>query len=94
MTILLRVVSSILLIKISMKILSFSIIISVSKTTQNDLIRHFYVKSIIIPEGVNFFGKINNDYKLPEFLLKDGYFLYVGNGRRHKNIFIKCCCLV
>jgi glycosyltransferase involved in cell wall biosynthesis len=62
------------------------LIISVSKTTQNDLIRHFYFKSIIIPEGVNFFGKINNDYKLPEFLLKDGYFLYVGNGRRHKNL--------
>lgn len=63
-----------------------NLIISVSRTTKNDLINNFNVESIVIPEGVNFFGKANKEYYLPENLLKDGYFLYVGNGRRHKNL--------
>jgi glycosyltransferase involved in cell wall biosynthesis len=63
-----------------------NLIISVSRTTQEDLIKNFNVESIVIPEGVNYFGKINREYKLPDILIKNGYFLYVGNGRRHKNL--------
>lgn len=66
-----------------------SAIISVSKTTHNDIMVFFNKKSYVIGEGINYLAddmnkdqKILYDYKLK----KDKFFLYVGNFRKQKNI--------
>jgi len=70
-------------------------IVSVSTTTENDVKRLFKQDSVVITEGVNVL-KINTDTVLesldPDLFLFHGYFLYVGNGRPHKNIdfMIRC----
>jgi glycosyltransferase involved in cell wall biosynthesis len=68
------------------------IIVSVSKTTSNDLHCIYGLDSIVIGEGVfNFKIGDNNSIErlniLSSYCLspKD-YFLYIGNNRRHKNI--------
>ena len=60
-------------------------IISVSKTTQKDLLRIYNKDSIVIPEGINKFSseKTVSAYK---GLDKNSFFLYVGLGSPHKNI--------
>jgi glycosyltransferase involved in cell wall biosynthesis len=72
--------------------------ISVSVTTQNDLIELFKKDSVVIGEGVNELKK--NEFQKNELhesgriarisalkrIEKDKYFLYVGNFRRQKNI--------
>jgi glycosyltransferase involved in cell wall biosynthesis len=68
---------------------SSNLIISVSKTTQNDLLKYFKTDSIVIGEGVNKFDKDlgSNTNVVERFQIrKEKYFLYVGNFRKQKNI--------
>jgi len=68
---------------------SSNLIISVSKTTQNDLLKYFKTDSIVIGEGVNKFDeKSASDITVFERfqIKKEKYFLYVGNFRKQKNI--------
>ena len=60
-------------------------IISVSKTTHDDLKRIYNIDSIILPEGVN---RIKNKDISKEYkgLKNNSFFLYVGLGSAHKNI--------
>ena len=60
-------------------------IISVSKTTHDDLKRIYNIDSIILPEGVNRIKHkdISKEYK---GLKNNSFFLYVGLGSAHKNI--------
>lgn len=60
-------------------------IISVSKTTHNDLLKVYGKESIILREGINkiFHEDISKEYK---GLKKDTFFLYVGLGAPHKNV--------
>ena len=67
-------------------LINSNMIISVSTTTQKDVNDIFNISSIVIPEGVNLLNIESGDYELPEILKINGYFLYVGNGRRHKNL--------
>lgn len=71
-------------------LINADIIVSVSKTTKNDVLTEFGLSSIHIPEDSNI--EDNDDFSiLNKFnLLKKGYFFYCGNNRPHKNIdFIK-----
>ena len=67
-------------------LINSNMIISVSTTTQKDVNDIFNNSSIVIPEGVNLLNIESGDYVLPEILKINGYFLYVGNGRIHKNL--------
>lgn len=60
-------------------------IISVSKTTHDDLKRIYNIDSIILPEGIN---RIKNKDISKEYkgLKNNSFFLYVGLGAAHKNI--------
>lgn len=61
------------------------LIISVSKTTKNDVQTIYNLDSIIVREGVNNIPK--NDLVKPKITLeKETFFLYVGLGSPHKNI--------
>lgn len=65
-------------------------IISVSKTTQNDVKSCFGFNSIHIPEDSSIDGNINLDILSRYNLKPKSYFFYCGNNRPHKNIsFIK-----
>ena len=59
------------------------IIISVSKTTQQDLKKYFKKESEVVVEGTN---KISLEEKSVMNLVSKSYFLYVGNSRPHKNL--------
>lgn len=68
---------------------SSNLIISVSKSTQSDLLNYFNTDSTVIGEGVNYLDDrlsptsgILDQLKIK----KDNYFLYVGNFRKQKNI--------
>jgi glycosyltransferase involved in cell wall biosynthesis len=68
---------------------SSNLIIAVSKTTQNDLLKYFKTDSIVIGEGINKFDeKSASDITVFERfqIKKEKYFLYVGNFRKQKNI--------
>jgi glycosyltransferase involved in cell wall biosynthesis len=68
---------------------SSNLIISVSKTTQNDLLNYFNTDSTVIGEGVNYLDdKLSPTSGILDQLKikKDNYFLYVGNFRKQKNI--------
>ncbi len=63
------------------------VIISVSKTTQRDLIDNYKKKSLIIPEGINLRLESNlTSSDCNKRLLENNFFLYVGNNRPHKNV--------
>lgn len=73
------------MVKLSLKV--SDILISVSKTTQTDVIKIFNKNSLIIPEGINLQTKIIHTYaNISKHILKEDYFLYVGNNRPHKNV--------
>ena len=72
------------IVKFSIK--NSDLVLSVSQTTQKDVLDKFKAQSVIIPEGVNYFTNQDPKNKLPDKLVKGKYFLYVGNGRRHKNL--------
>jgi glycosyltransferase involved in cell wall biosynthesis len=61
--------------------------ISVSITTQMDTKNLFDIDSIVIPEGVNT-SLFNSDFNRETLFQfpKNSFFLYVGNGRKHKNL--------
>lgn len=61
-------------------------IISVSKTTHDDLLRIFKKESIILREGINLIKHDNNNSSLYKNLKNNTFFLYVGLGSPHKNI--------
>lgn len=68
---------------------SSNLVISVSKTTKNDLLEYFNTESIVIGEGINYLNeKASATIDLFDRLKiqKEKYFLYVGNFRRQKNI--------
>lgn len=67
------------------------IILSVSKTTQQDLKKYFFKKSEVIVEGTN---KISYKEKKVESLEPKSYFLYVGNSRPHKNLEFLISCFL
>lgn len=58
-------------------------LISVSKTTEEDLKKIFGYESVYIPEGIN---EISLNEKKIEKISPHNYFLYVGNSRPHKNL--------
>lgn len=58
-------------------------IITVSKTTQDDLKRIFSKESTVIVEGIN---KIEVDDEVVEEVKGEKFFLYIGNSRPHKNL--------
>lgn len=58
-------------------------ILSVSKTTKEDLKKYFKEESEVIVEGTN---QVSFSQKQIENLNKKEYFLYVGNSRPHKNL--------
>ncbi|WP_455664896.1 glycosyltransferase family 4 protein [Phocaeicola sp.] len=60
-------------------------IISVSKTTHDDLMRIYHVDSIILREGINHIKHKKDSTKYMD-LKNDSFFLYVGSGSAHKNI--------
>lgn len=70
---------------------SSNFILSISKTTRKDLMKIFRLDSMVINLGI-----INNNHSNTEVfednflkknnLVKNSYFLYVGNNRPHKNI--------
>jgi glycosyltransferase involved in cell wall biosynthesis len=62
------------------------IIISVSDTTKNDIKDIFNIDSFLISEGINLDNFNSLKTSLPNNLQKNMFFLYVGNGRRHKNL--------
>jgi glycosyltransferase involved in cell wall biosynthesis len=62
-----------------------STIISVSKTTQNDVFDFVKCESFLIREGINRLNYFNQQ-PAPNGIIASEYFLYVGNLRRHKNI--------
>lgn len=72
------------IVKFSLK--NSDLVLSVSQTTQKDVLDKFKVQSVIIPEGVNYLTNQDPKNQLPDKLDKGKYFLYVGNGRRHKNL--------
>jgi glycosyltransferase involved in cell wall biosynthesis len=68
---------------------SSHLIISVSKTTQSDLLNYFKTDSTVIGEGVNYLDDKHSPISgiLDQLKIrKDKYFLYVGNFRKQKNI--------
>lgn len=74
-----------ILVRLSLNI--SDILISVSSTTNRDLIKLFDKESIIIPEGINLSNKGSNSQNEKLNSIIDGkYFLYVGNNRPHKNL--------
>ena len=65
------------------------LVISISKTTQNDLLKYFHKESVIIPNGIVELSNLNNTGL--GILEKIGvaskaYFLYVGSDKHHKNV--------
>lgn len=61
-------------------------IISVSDTTREDVKSRFGYDSIFIPEGINVINS-DKDVDIEDMgLERDGYILYVGNSRPHKNL--------
>ncbi len=75
---------------VSRSLKNADVIISVSQTTQKDILSSFGFKSIHIPEDSSIDGNIDLNI-LNKFNLKPhSYFFYCGNNRPHKNIsFIK-----
>ena len=71
------------------------IIIAVSKATQNDIMKVYQKKSIVITEGINDLTTTDERLEIDEKeIVKNDYFLYVGNNRPHKNLdFLKECYL-
>ena len=71
------------------------IIIAVSKATQNDIMNVYQKKSIVITEGINDLTTTDEKLEIDEKeIVKNDYFLYVGNNRPHKNLdFLKECYL-
>lgn len=68
---------------------SSNLVISVSKTTRNDLFKYFNADSVVIGEGINYLdAKSTSTSDIFDRLKirKEKYFLYVGNFRRQKNI--------
>lgn len=68
---------------------SSNLVISVSETTKNDLLKYFKTDSVVIGEGVNYFDEETTSKvdTFERFKIKKGkYFLYVGNFRKQKNI--------
>jgi glycosyltransferase involved in cell wall biosynthesis len=68
---------------------SSNLIISVSKSTQSDLLNYFKTDSTVIGEGVNYLGdRLSTTSGVLDQLKikKNNYFLYVGNFRKQKNI--------
>lgn len=61
------------------------LIISVSKTTHDDLFNIFKKESIILREGINIIQHKNETFEY-KGLKKNTFFLYVGLGSPHKNI--------
>lgn len=60
-------------------------VISVSKTTQKDLLRIYKKESIVVREGINKIQTLSEPITYNE-LAKHSFFLYVGLGSPHKNI--------
>ena len=74
-----------IIVKLSLK--NSNLCISVSVTTQIDTRNLFDIDSIVIPEGVN--TSLSNSLFKRETLFQfpeKSFFLYVGNGRKHKNL--------
>ncbi len=71
------------------------IIISVSKATQNDIMKVYKKTSLVITEGINDLTTADERTEIDEKnIIKNDYFLYVGNNRPHKNLdFLKNCYL-
>ncbi|NEW83734.1 MAG: glycosyltransferase family 4 protein [Mariniphaga sp.] len=68
---------------------SSNLVVSVSKTTKDDLLKYFKTDSVVIGEGINFFDEkpsLKSDIFDRLRIRKEKYFLYVGNFRRQKNI--------
>lgn len=68
---------------------SSNLVISVSKTTREDLFKYFKADSVVIGEGVNYLVEeptSTSDIFDRLKIRKEKYFLYVGNFRRQKNI--------
>lgn len=65
-------------------------VICVSETTKQDVQKYFKIESVVFGEGINLLKPENNKKEesiLEKFHLeKDGYFLYVGIDRPHKNL--------
>lgn len=61
-------------------------IISVSETTKQDVLNIFSKESYVVPEGVNVIKAKDSSILEQNSLIKDEYFLYVGNSRNHKNL--------
>lgn len=83
-----------ILVKLSLR--TADLVVSVSKTTSEDLQRIYNKASIVIPEGVSYelgiqeMGAIDMSALEGLDVAYKRYFLYVGNNRRHKNIvFLK-----
>ena len=62
-----------------------NLIISVSKTTHDDLKNIYNTESVILREGINKLESKNIEEEYAD-LKKDSFFLYVGLGAAHKNI--------
>jgi len=62
-----------------------STIISVSKTTQNDVRKFVGRDSLLLREGVNILENTSSQ-ETKTRIIPDDYFLYVGNLRLHKNV--------
>lgn len=74
---------------VKLTLLNSQIIISVSNTTQKDVEEFFWKKSEVFAEGINntVLATSGNNASIEHYNLdKKGFFLYVGNGRRHKNL--------
>ncbi len=70
-------------------------VIAISNTTKKDIKNIFFFDSHLITEGINELQSNNENLKIDtEAIRFEGYFLYVGNDRPHKNIdFLKQCYL-
>ena len=74
-----------LLIKRSLK--NSNWVITVSKTTQNDLLKCFGTISTVFPEGINKLPISKKSSILEKYNIQNNnFFLYVGNSRPHKNL--------
>lgn len=62
------------------------LIVSVSRTTHDDLLKIFKRNSVILREGINLINHDNNSFCPFRGLKNNTFFLYVGLGSPHKNI--------
>ncbi len=68
---------------------SSNLVVSVSKTTKDDLLKYFKTDSVVIGEGINYLDEnpsLTSDIFDQLRIRKEKYFLYVGNFRKQKNI--------